>query len=411
MKTKFANVLVLGAAVLAPLFSGCLGPTNDSNSGLDAAAAYDGGALPETSEEAEITADLGALTGYVLTEEFTPIAGATVLLEEIGMTTDAALDGSYTFSLLEPDEYKVIASATGYEPIARQVTVEGGAVTRESFQLVAIPGMHPHRELFEFKAFLECGSGFALTQKPEVEPLRGPANQVADEVEPVPLFGLDGFVDRYVRLLPEEWNETQGIGLLANGCATVSAVTADTAADGYSNDAFLFEWEHGSDTIQEIVLEMAWSSTSYSGRKFSVTVEPVVPASERVEACQSTVSKCPDSYAYYNYGYTFLKTNSASPLRATITREDLQRVTATFNQVETVEGAPGTGETATGNPIMKPQNFTSSASFVVRVFGVADQLGEDRPADYALAFQQPLNLYVTQFFVEDAPEAYTAIPE
>lgn len=402
---KRTAAVVVVAMLLPAVLAGCLG---DGKGGGKRVSADDdepfSGELPETSEEAEISAKEGAITGYVMSEQFTPITGANVTITELDRTTRAALDGSYTFSLIKPGAYKLTAQAFGWKPQAQSVQVSAGAVSRVSFQLEEIPGVHPYHEIFEFTAFLECGTGFALTQKPELEPLRKPANDVADAVEPVPLFGLDGFVDRYVRLLPEEWNETQGIGLLANTCAIIGGTSV---TESYSNDAFIFNWSHDDPTIREIVLEMDWRPAPQAAKEFSVTVEPMVPEEECAETCDGGDD---GMFGYYNLGYTYVRARGGPPLRATIDLEDLERVTKQFNENETKAGAEE-GETATGFPVMKPQNFTQKASFVIRIFAVANEMGEGYPADYALSFQQPAKLYISQFFVKPPDEGYTAVPE
>jgi len=70
----------------------------------------------------------GSLTG-VVTDEATgnPIAGATVVLESLNTSTNSS--GGYSFNNIEPGNYLVTVSKTGYTTKGEQMLINAGANT------------------------------------------------------------------------------------------------------------------------------------------------------------------------------------------------------------------------------------------------------------------------------------------
>ncbi len=81
----------------------------------------------------------GILKGYV-TSGSTDLDGATVTLSD-GATDQSPADGTgfYAFLKLAPGSYTATASATGYNPLAKPVTITAGTITTVNFDLTLVP--------------------------------------------------------------------------------------------------------------------------------------------------------------------------------------------------------------------------------------------------------------------------------
>src|SRR5687767_8221877 len=81
---------------------------------------------PSYAKTGEFDDDRGAIQGFVLDDEVLPVPGVPILLSPTGATTVTALDGGFSFSLLEPGPYSLIVSTLGFHPAQQPVDVVAG---------------------------------------------------------------------------------------------------------------------------------------------------------------------------------------------------------------------------------------------------------------------------------------------
>jgi hypothetical protein len=86
----------------------------------------------------EVTLDTGGIEGTVVDEEHLPIAGATIAL--VGRTNTTTSDGAgrFTFSHLEPGEYRITIKRSGFATAGRSVPVNAGEVSQLTVTLRTI---------------------------------------------------------------------------------------------------------------------------------------------------------------------------------------------------------------------------------------------------------------------------------
>ena len=79
----------------------------------------------------------GTISGLVSDYAYanTPVAGASITLTGKGITKTTGSDGRFEFTNIEPGTYTIVASANGYKPTTKQVTVYAGQVINCDFQL------------------------------------------------------------------------------------------------------------------------------------------------------------------------------------------------------------------------------------------------------------------------------------
>ncbi|MFQ3550274.1 MAG: carboxypeptidase-like regulatory domain-containing protein, partial [Armatimonadota bacterium] len=95
--------------------------------GSDMRAVFDNVTLSNTT--------LGTITGYVRDANNNPISGATVSTTGYSTTTNSS--GAYTLSNVNPGEYTVTASKSGYASQAKSALVANGASVTLNFNLTA----------------------------------------------------------------------------------------------------------------------------------------------------------------------------------------------------------------------------------------------------------------------------------
>ena len=88
-----------------------------------------------------VNATTGNVAGSVRTfSDESPIAGASVRIDAVGLATTTDADGAFQFSGLDPGTYSVSANATGFDADTQNVTVTAGETAFPSFFLSASSG-------------------------------------------------------------------------------------------------------------------------------------------------------------------------------------------------------------------------------------------------------------------------------
>lgn len=99
------------------------------------------------------------LAGWVLDATLTPIEGATVALPGENATAVTGGDGYFGFNGLDTDRVMIVqATADGFKPSSKTVTLLRDAVFRMNFTLEALPVKTPYLEKQAFTGFIGCSS-------------------------------------------------------------------------------------------------------------------------------------------------------------------------------------------------------------------------------------------------------------
>lgn len=115
------EVALLAGLLLASAFAGCFGAGSQRSGAVRARAAL--GHVPTTAPQVTLNPDSCALSGSVVDDDDLPLAEAKVELVGYARSTRTALDGSYSFSLLDPATYAVRASKAGYGQVVAPAVV------------------------------------------------------------------------------------------------------------------------------------------------------------------------------------------------------------------------------------------------------------------------------------------------
>jgi len=77
----------------------------------------------------------GTLTGTVTSTDGEALTGANVVLVDTEKGTATGADGSYRITNIQSGDYTVRVTFVGYEPLEREVTIQGGSTRTQNFQL------------------------------------------------------------------------------------------------------------------------------------------------------------------------------------------------------------------------------------------------------------------------------------
>lgn len=143
---------LLLALLLVP-WAGCLGSDDAST------ASTDGDEAPLSRTRAEVTRELGAISGIVTDTAVQPVAEAAVTIVELNRSVTVRADGSYDLSQVEPGTYTLKAVARGFIPAAEEAVVKAGAVRTVDFLLTPLVSELPFTQEFEVAGFIEAGYG------------------------------------------------------------------------------------------------------------------------------------------------------------------------------------------------------------------------------------------------------------
>lgn len=78
----------------------------------------------------------GTIKGSISTVNDQPIAGANIILKGTAFGTSAALSGDFELKNIPAGSYIMVISHIGYQPIDREITVDGDATLEFSFELI-----------------------------------------------------------------------------------------------------------------------------------------------------------------------------------------------------------------------------------------------------------------------------------
>jgi hypothetical protein len=138
-------------AWIALLLTGALAGCVDSKTAGPSAEGFD------TAKEAGFDETTGALRGRVTSDEATPISGAQIMLSPSGLSATTALDGTYSFSFLEPGKYVLYVGRLGFRAAAISINLEAGRVTEQDVRLDPMPVANPRYEyLGTFQGYMQC---------------------------------------------------------------------------------------------------------------------------------------------------------------------------------------------------------------------------------------------------------------
>ena len=188
--------VAVALALLAAMLAGCAdGGAPATESTTD----------PAAFEEVQVSSTTGAIRGVVYNEAIVPIADVLVQLAGgANKTTDD--QGAFVFSNLEPGDYFITASKTGYFTVQQSTTVVAGEVAPPvtKIQLLVDVANQPFVELYQWTAFLQCGAwAIVVTTNPC-------AATGSDNVHPFP-WGATGRIPDAFQA-EAIWTGTQPLG-------------------------------------------------------------------------------------------------------------------------------------------------------------------------------------------------------
>ncbi len=94
---------------------------------------------PSNTTWVNLTVRGGLIYGTV-TEDWEPVVGANISLDDFGLNTTSGSDGSYTIDGLKGDAYSLTATAVNHDPLTRVVTLPEGGFARLDFALASQRG-------------------------------------------------------------------------------------------------------------------------------------------------------------------------------------------------------------------------------------------------------------------------------
>lgn len=159
------------AALFLPL-AGCAG------GGADAS-------LEDVAPPAQFDDGTGGISGLVTDDEYAPIAGA-----EVGLVGQAAFQtatdpfGGFSLSHVPPGSYKIVAQRLGFEPVAREVVVQAGALVEVRFVLTPVGVPVPRTELKLFNGYISCSIAYARSVFTSTCPGTAQATESIHEIMP-----------------------------------------------------------------------------------------------------------------------------------------------------------------------------------------------------------------------------------
>ncbi|MBI2078415.1 MAG: carboxypeptidase-like regulatory domain-containing protein [Euryarchaeota archaeon] len=140
---------LLAVALLA--LSGCVGDSPATSAPTSSAP---------VAAEPTVEADVGSITGLVLSDEELPLPGARVALLSTKNATETDASGRFTFNGVQPGAHPVLVEALGYASTSRKVDVRGGEVTEVKFVLQPISFAEPYVDTRRATAYIFAGESF-----------------------------------------------------------------------------------------------------------------------------------------------------------------------------------------------------------------------------------------------------------
>jgi hypothetical protein len=149
--TRSACLLVVAALVIG----GCLGgaePESVTETPADAAK-------PARFDEAT-----GGLSGLVTDDEFIPLGGASIRIQEdASQSTTADSSGRFSLSYVIPGAYTLVVELAGYETAARSITITTGKITELRVEMKILPAPEPYVEVLLYQGYINCAFSVVRT--------------------------------------------------------------------------------------------------------------------------------------------------------------------------------------------------------------------------------------------------------
>ncbi len=108
--------------------------------------------------ELEATEDTGVIRGVVVDESIVPIAGASIVIESVGLEATTNAEGLFGFKDLDPGFYTLSVDAEGYQAVQTQANVEAGVSDPPAVRvsLLLDPSELPFANPLQFNGYLDC---------------------------------------------------------------------------------------------------------------------------------------------------------------------------------------------------------------------------------------------------------------
>lgn len=307
------------------------------------------GAPPATFDDAT-----GGIEGTVADDEQQPVAGAEVGIPALELSTVTDLEGAFSFSNLAPGAYNLYVLKLGYQSAVRPVDVTAGDVQDVSIQLTPTAITGAYQVLLTQRGLFGCGASWAPGMPPE------PAPGLAS----LPLGLGEG--------LPNRVGGLAGCGSFSNDNMEGTPVRdLDQFRLNWNLEEPMLNWKTG-------VFEMKWTTNQLAGRGLSMAWE---------------VDEC------YNRGtaFEFARAEGGSPLRVQADEDLIQSVISNGTATDLCSEAPANCN-------------EDGCKILSRAFAQEETTGDDQ-ADIGVSFQQQYDAYLSAFFVDGAPEGFSAIAE
>lgn len=137
---------LLGLLLVTATWTGCLGVSDD-----EPVEATGPTTAPPASE------DEGAIAGTVTDTAIEPVAGATVAIPSLSVSTQTSEDGGFRLDEIPPGSHQVTVRAPGFLPAQETVEAEAGETATVEFVLAHLQEDKPFQQTFELKGFMEYG--------------------------------------------------------------------------------------------------------------------------------------------------------------------------------------------------------------------------------------------------------------
>ncbi len=299
--------------------------------------------------EAQFGEDTGAIQGLVQTNELLPIPGAKVATQDESLSATTDEGGAFAISNVEPGQYQIFAAALGFEQVVQRVDVVAGSATQLNFVLDPVPTDGPF-SIFGTEELVVTGILWKLTPECIYEPL----------TEINPLLKTCG-------------------GLRFAGC--------DACETHWDEDTVTPEWK-------TILVELDWEpQTGVTGRGFLMDLNAP-------NVTRGTGGAIPQGHSH-----TWFASSDEAPI---VHRVDNPQ---TLEEREIPESDWYVYE---DNDCTAPNEGNPNCDWFFRVFPAACDLGicEDGfGPDYGIMYEGRATVYYEIFMGEQAPAAYTNIPD
>ncbi|MBI4392498.1 MAG: carboxypeptidase regulatory-like domain-containing protein [Euryarchaeota archaeon] len=164
---KAANHPVVAFTLLSLAFAalaGCVAPTDGdlvapasfADAARSATSAESGSAQPSLGMSSKDDAlEVGAIKGIVVSEDYSPVAAASVILDDVA-TTKSNPDGSFSFARVGAGTHLLRVQSDGHANKTTTVSVAGDVETKVELVLTTLERPRLAVDTQEFPGFFEC---------------------------------------------------------------------------------------------------------------------------------------------------------------------------------------------------------------------------------------------------------------